>query len=468
MIQLLTCESYHHEISFQYLDEKKAPFKGEYLSTFYFYEETGISRLVVGLGNTEAFEIKQIKEVVAKGVKALKALGTYNFSIDVYVLIKNYGLQAIYHLVEGAKLGLYELKHYKKDQEEKSYNIYLRGVDKIHEGKVSQLITQAEHLVDGVIFARDLVNAPANKLTPQKMAEAIKEQVKETNIEVKVLDEVKINDLGMEAFLTVGISSGNSPRLIVLRYMGCPEQSEITALVGKGVTCDTGGYCIKPGGSMLGIKGDMAGAAAVTGAIYALAKNEVKTNVVVVIPACENRISRESFIPGDVISSMSGKSIEIANTDAEGRLILADAVTYAIQEEKATRIVDIATLTGAVVAMFGFTTAGALSTSDDLYDNFKTAYEISGEQYWRLPIFPEYRKMIKSKIADVCNMSNDGCGTITAGLFIESFTQGLPWLHLDIAGSAWVDSPKFEYQSVGATGAGTTSLYFLLEAQSEK
>ena len=468
MICLLANEVYTHEMSFQYLDEGKEPFKGGYLSTFYFYEKEEVSRLVVGLGDPEAFEIKQIKEAVAKGVKALKALGIHTFSIDVHTLVKSYGLQAIYHLVEGAQLGLYELKHYKENQEIPAYEIYLKGVDKMQEPQVAELINEAKYLVGGVTFARDLVNAPANKMTPDKMAKTIMEQVKDSEVEVKVLEEEAIEGLGMEAFLTVGRSSGNGPRLIVLRYMGAPEQAEITALVGKGVTCDTGGYCIKPGNSMLGIKGDMAGAAAVTGAMYALAKNKVKTNAVAIIPACENRISRESFIPGDVIGSMSGRTIEIANTDAEGRLILADAVTYAIEKEGATRIVDIATLTGAVVAMFGFTTAGALSTNDDLYGAFKTAYEISGEQYWRLPIFKEYKKMIESQIADVRNMSSDGCGTITAGLFIESFTQNLPWLHLDIAGSAWVDSPKFEYQSIGATGAGTTSLYFLLKAESEK
>ena len=212
---------------------------------------------------------------------------------------------------------------------------------------------------------------------------------------------------------------------------------------------------------MEGIKGDMAGGAAVVGAIYSLAKNNIKANVVGVIPASENRISRESFIPGDVIGSMSGKTIEVLNTDAEGRLILADAVTYAIQKEGASKIIDIATLTGSVVNALGFSTAGVLANNDKFFKEFKEAYNKSGEQYWRLPICDEHRDMIKSNIADIKNTGKSYCGTITAGLFIEEFVENMPWIHLDIAGTAWVDTPLYEYQSKGATGAGVTSMYYL-------
>ena len=215
---------------------------------------------------------------------------------------------------------------------------------------------------------------------------------------------------------------------------------------------------------MLGIKGDMAGGAAVAGALYALAENHVKVNAVAVIPMCENRISDGSLLPGDVIGSYSGKTIEIANTDAEGRLILADAVSYAVREEKAAEVLDIATLTGAGVNRFGFTVAGVVSDSDELFRRFRQGYTCAGERYWRIPFYEEHEKMIESKIADVRNMSSGGCGTVTAGLFIREFAEKKPWIHLDIAGTAWVNEPIFAFQSAGATGAGVSSIYqFLCE-----
>ena len=310
-------------------------------------------------------------------------------------------------------------------------------------------------------FARDLVNCPANRLTPDDMARRMAREAERLGLETRVLDEQEARELGMEAFLTVGGSALHPPRLIVLHYRGGRPGDAPLCLVGKGVTCDTGGYCLKAASSMKGIKGDMAGAAAVCGALLALAENQVPVNVTAVIPAAENRISPDSYIPGDVIGSMAGTTIEVGNTDAEGRLILADAVTYAVRTDGAAKVVAIATLTGAVVNMFGFTTAGFLADDEDFCAAFQAAAARSGEQYWRLPIFPEYRKMIESPVADLSNTSSDGCGTITAGLFIGACAEGRPWIHIDIAGTAWVDSPRWEYQTVGATGAGVTTLYEL-------
>lgn len=212
---------------------------------------------------------------------------------------------------------------------------------------------------------------------------------------------------------------------------------------------------------MVGIKGDMAGGAAVAGAIYALAKNRKQTNVVGLIPMVENRISSGSMLPGDVITSYSGKTIEIIDTDAEGRLILADAVSYAVRNEHVSRVLDIATLTGAVCTSLGFGAAGMLSDNGEFCREFERAYEKSGERYVRFPIYEEYERMIQSEIADVKNVGGKFAGSITAGLFIREFAEQTPWIHLDIAGSAWVDPPVFEYQSKGASGAGVTSMYYL-------
>lgn len=416
--------------------------------------------LVVGLGERTELTFERIRRAAAKAVKTLTPLGAKSALLDlksITDIVTLLGREALAAFAQGADLALYRQESFKK-QAKSDFTLYVMDLFNFD---AKAVLAEAEVLTRAVCFARDLTNCPANKLTPEIMAKRMTEAAERVGIETEVIDETHARELGMEAFLTVGMSALHPPRLIVLRYRGGKEDQAPIALVGKGITLDTGGYSLKPASSLKGIKGDMAGGAAVCGAIIALAENHVPVNVTAIIPAAENRISPDSFIPGDVIGSMSGRTIEIGNSDAEGRLILADAVTYAIRREGACSIVDIATLTGAVVAMFGFTTAGYLCNDSDLNTGFRRAYEISGEQYWQLPMFPEYKRMIESPIADVYNTSTDGCGTITAGLFIESFTEGKPWLHLDIAGTAWVDSPRIEYQTKGATGAGVTTLYEL-------
>lgn len=417
--------------------------------------------LYVGLGEAPSFKLTKVKDIVAYSIKQLQNYKVKNVAIDTSLFLKEYGISCISEVVLGISLGLYSFKGYSNSKEDKYYDVLLQGYPEEQEDIINKEINLALNLSEGVILARNLVNTPANKLTPIAMAHYTSELGKEADFQVEIFDEKYIVETGMDAFYTVGRSSGNPPMLIIARYFGADENENITALVGKGVTCDTGGYCLKPANSMAGIKGDMAGAAAVIGTIYALAKNKVKANVVGIIPACENRISRESFVPGDIVNSMSGKTIEILNTDAEGRLILADAVSYALQIEKAEKVIDIATLTGAVVTALGFSTAGVLTNNKEFYKEFKKGYKKSGEQYWQLPIYDEYRDMIKSDIADVKNAGKNYCGTITAGLFIEKFVKDTPWIHLDIAGTAWVETPLYEYQSPGATGAGVTSMYHL-------
>lgn len=434
-------------------------FAGEYLQTAWMTHADNKLELLVGIGKPGR-ECLHLKEIGAKAAKECKAKKIYDFSINMENIIHEYGLQAIAHVVEGIILGVYRQRQFKKD-DNGEYSVELWGIPGENMEEARALLTETQVVIEGVCFARDMVNLPGNHLRPADFAEAVVDFVKDTDIRAEILDEPLLKEKGMHALLGVGDSSAYPPCLLVLRYQGNPGSSHVTGLVGKGVTCDTGGYCLKPAGSMLGIKGDMAGGAAVCGALYALAKNHVPVNVAVVVPMCENRISSGSLLPGDVISSYGGKTIEVANTDAEGRLILADAVAYAVREEKASEILDIATLTGAVVNMLGFTVGGAICDDDGFYQRFHKAYERSGERYWRLPFYEEHEKMIESKIADIRNLSSNGCGTITAGLFIRAFAEGRPWLHLDIAGTAWVDEPAFEFQTAGATGAGVTSIYQL-------
>lgn len=452
------------DVRFFYKGEQMG-FSAEILKVRYYWGEEK-TEIWIGLGEKEAFCRMDCKEVFAKAVKEAKNLERKRVCLDITRAVEQFGKEGVLDAVEGCVLGLFEQENFQKKEPEDGLSLYITCQQEMD--GMECFIEEACHLMEGVCFARHMVNRPGNLLTPDLFAKELKQMAEGLPVQVEILEEEKIKALGMEAFLAVGKSSGNPPRLVVMRYHGNDTSKENYGWIGKGVTCDTGGYCLKPASSMLGIKGDMAGAAATAAAICALAKNKVKTNVTVVIPTCENRISRESFLPGDVISSMSGKTIEIGNTDAEGRLILADAITYAIQKEHVTKILDIATLTGAVVAMFGFTTAGVMCDDEGWYEAFESAAGCSAEQYWRLPVFKEYKKMVESKIADVRNMSSGGCGTITAGAFLEAFASPIPWLHMDIAGTAWVDAPIWEFQSPGATGAAVTTLYYLGKEQEGK
>ena len=322
-------------------------------------------------------------------------------------------------------------------------------------------ITEASNVIDGVILARDLVNEPANILYPETLAERAALAGKESGFEVEILDKNEIEALGMKAFLEVAKGSIHEPKLIVMRYMGNPKNNEKIGLVGKGLTFDTGGYSLKPSTSMDTMKSDMGGAAAVIGTMQALAKNKVQKNVIAVVAACENAISGGSYKPGDIIGSMAGKNIEVLNTDAEGRLTLVDAITYIIEKENVEKIVDVATLTGAVLVALGTEITGVISNNDDFYDELLVAGKRSGEKFWRLPNDKCFKKLYKGDFAELKNTGGRNAGTITAGMFIEEFVQDKPWLHLDIAGTSWTDNGN-DCTPKGGTGAPVKTLYELV------
>lgn len=402
----------------------------------------------------------RIKEIMAGVIKELIKHEVYSLQMDISAIVEKSDIYSLRDIVEGLMLGTYEIPRYPAKAKQ-AFEIDVTGLTPEETDMGQSLLSEAVSVIQGVIFARDMVNMPGNKLHPSDFAGNIKTLLQGLPVECEVMDAVKLREIGMNGLLAVGESSAYEPCFLIMRYLPLGAQAEKTALVGKGVTCDTGGYCLKQADSMLGIKGDMAGGAAVAGAIYALAKNHVQKNVIGFIPMCENRISTDSLLPGDVYTAFNGTTVEVLNTDAEGRLILADAVSYAANVEKADKIVDIATLTSAVVNLFGFSIAGALCDNDAFYEKFEKAYAVSGEQYWRIPFYKEHEKMLVSKIADIKNTGEKHCGTITAALFIRKFAEKLPWIHLDIAGTAWVDTPVFEFQSAGATGAGVTTLYYL-------
>lgn len=402
---------------------------------------------------------EDLRRAAAKAVKQVRDLNGTSALLDASPAVDSLGWDALAALEQGAELALYRNEDWKqKKEEDKPFVLYLGGAD----GEEAARVLAETAVVDRwVCFARDLTNRPANKLTPAMLAKRVEEQAGALGVECQVLDENETRALGMEAFHAVGDSSANPPRLIVLRYQGGPAGQAPLALVGKGVCFDSGGYSLKT--SMRGMKGDMAGAAAVCGTLFALAENHVPVNVTAVAPCVENRVSPASFLPDDVIGSMSGKTIEIGSTDAEGRLILADAITYAIIKENACKVVDIATLTGAIGRMLGGVAAGVMCNNDDFYAALEAAAARSGEKFWRMPDFPEYKKLIESPVADLYN-SSDGCGAIAAGLFLGAFAEDTPWIHLDIAGTSHSGKQSQPYQPKGATGMGVTTMYELCRA----
>ncbi|MBT9290092.1 leucyl aminopeptidase [Prosthecodimorpha staleyi] len=311
-------------------------------------------------------------------------------------------------------------------------------------------------VADGVTIARDLVIEPPNVLSPEEFARRAKE-LQKLGVEVEILTEKEMKKLGMGAFLGVGQGSSRPPRLVVMRWSGGKEKDQPIAFIGKGVVFDTGGISIKPAAGMEDMKGDMAGAACVTGLMHALAARKAKANVIGAIGLVENMPDGNAQRPGDIVTSMSGQTIEIINTDAEGRLVLADVVWYVQDRFKPRFMLDLATLTGAILVALGKTHAGLFSTSDELAAQVSAAGEATGERVWRMPLGPDYDKMIDSTFADMKNTGGRYGGSITAAQFIKRFTNDVPWVHLDIAGTG-MEASASEINKAWSSGWGVRLL----------
>ena len=309
-------------------------------------------------------------------------------------------------------------------------------------------------VAEGVEFTRELITEPANILYPVSFVERCRERFEGTGAEIIVLDEAQMEEMGMGALLGVGQGSDRESRILAIRWNGGGQGDAPTAFVGKGVTFDTGGISLKPGPGMEDMKWDMGGAGAVAGAMLALAKRKAKANVVGVMGLVENMPGSKAQRPGDVVTSMSGQTIEVLNTDAEGRLVLADALHWTQEEFQPARIVDFATLTGAMIVALGNEHAGIFSNDDGLADALTAAGKTSGDAVWRMPLGAAYDKLIDSPIADMKNIGGKGAGSITAAQFLQRFiADGTPWAHCDIAGMVWDDKPGATWGK-GATGYG--------------
>ncbi len=451
------------------LEDSKVPqqirqvFDGTRFSEFHTFQND-VLVVWIGLGEEDTLTLTHVKSAAALAAKTMHKLKQAEYQVDASEIIRLYGLDSIYDLTSGMMLGLYQFEGYYQTAKEKyQYTAYLQGFESPYQEEFQDVVDKSAVVSNYIMMARDWVNTPGNLLNPLTFTEQIISAAKDVGCETKVVEAEQAKELGMNLFLSVGLSSGYPCKLAVLRYMGNPDDKEVTALIGKGVTLDTGGYSLKTNAGLINTKCDMGGAAAVTAAICALAKNKAQANVVAVVPVVENRLSNTSSVPGDVITAMNGKTVEIFSSDAEGRLILADAITYAIRIEKADRIVDVATLTGAIANAYGNIRAGVMTNNDCFEDELLRAGARAGEKYVDLPTDEEYQDMLKGRVADLVNSARYGCGSIVAGLFLREFVENHPWIHLDIAGVADVSKPVYEFQSEGATGASTATMYFLLD-----
>lgn len=402
--------------------------------------------IVAGLGKPDKFGLEEVRRAAAASLKAARALkakkvATIVHGAGVGGLDAKAAAQA---LTEGALLGLYRFKKYKAEAEENGgeideLNILERNGQKI--AAIQEGVRIGKILSDATNLARDMINEPANAMTPTRMAEIAEEAAKANKLEFYVLDKDKMWELGMGALLGVAQGSVEPPRLIVLRYTGADPGKPALGLVGKGITFDSGGISIKPSERMEEMKGDMSGGAAVICAMKAIAQLKPKVNVTGVIPATENLPSGSAIKPGDIVRAMNGKTIEVINTDAEGRLILADGVAYA-RKIGCSPIVDVATLTGACAVAIGPFYSGVLGTDPALVDLLKRSAEAAGEKVWELPLTEEYQELVKSDVADIKNVGGRYGGAITGAIFIKTFAEDTPWVHVDIAPTFYGDKDE--------------------------
>ncbi|MDA3903060.1 MAG: leucyl aminopeptidase [Desulfuromusa sp.] len=425
--------------------------------------------LLVGLGNESAFSLRALRQGTSNVVKLLaeKQLGSFLLTLPQLLNKKTDLAERIQAVTEGVLLADYRYNRY-LPKDKPGQPIALEKIELLIAAKESTSIAKAsvdaaEAIAAGVCFARDLVNAPGNLKSPEYLAMQAVAMAEQQGIKARLLDRRELERQGFGATLGVAQGSEREPYLIVLEYQGGAADVRPIALVGKGVTFDSGGISLKPAEKMDEMKMDMGGAATVLGTMQAAAQMKLPINLVAVVPAVENMPSGTAIRPGDILTSLSGKTIEVLNTDAEGRLILADALTYVGRYEPRV-VIDLATLTGACIIALGNQAAAVLGNHDGLIRQLLKAGERSGERFWQLPLWEEYAEQIKSDFADVKNTGGRAAGTITAAAFLQKFADKYHWAHLDIAGMAWEEQGKAG-QPKGGTGFGVRALIEYLRGE---
>ena len=420
---------------------------------------------VVGLGKQADFKLDRVRSVVAVACRELRNLGVKRAATIVHGAGAG-GIgpeKASQVIAEGAVMGLYTFRRHITEKSESKEMQELLIVER-DEAKVAELergVQCGRVIAQATNMARDMINEPANYMTPSHMAEAARRLAGERGLEYTILEKDEMAQMGMGGLLGVAQGSQQPPKFIVLRYKGNSDSPKTLGLVGKGITFDSGGISIKPSESMGDMKGDMAGGAVVMAAIKAISELKLKLNVTGLIPATENLPSGTALKPGDVLRALNGKTIEIISTDAEGRLVLADALSYARKLELSP-LVDVATLTGACHIALGDFCSGAFTNNQELVDKVIGAGKSAGEYIWQMPMYEEYKELNKSDVADIKNSGGRYGGAITAAQFLAAFSEDTPWVHLDIAGTARQESDR-GHRVKGATGVMVATLVNLAQ-----
>ena len=404
--------------------------------------------IAVGFGKRENIDNNIVRENIAKAIKKCSELKAKTVAISLDTDY-NYGGPAVL----GAEIGNYHFDKYKNKKEHKVNEIYLSNIDK-------ELVERSVVVSDSMKLTRNLANEPAAYATPTKLAE-IAQNIQ--GIETEIFNYAKVEEMGMGAYLAVAKGSVEPPKFIHMKYIPQNPKKRI-AIIGKGLCFDSGGLDIKPANSMLNMKDDMSGAAAILGVMQAIGKIRPDVEVHGIIAACENMPSGSSYKPGDIVTAMNGKTIEVDNTDAEGRLTLADALCYACKLE-VDEVIDIATLTGACVVALGNTVSGIMGNNEDFIRSIIETGKIVGEKFWQMPMYQEFRDNMNSDVADMKNTGTRYGGTSAAGMFLKEFvTDKVKWAHLDVAGTAFIDKPYKEFCK-GATGVGVRTILKYLISQ---
>lgn len=448
------------KITFYFKDSKKISpdFKAEKNETFLYHVKT-IRHIAVGLGAKKDLCAETIRLAASAAVKVLKSKDLNSAALVFPEKTKIADDIMAKSITEGLVLTDYEFNKYKSDRKNKS----ISKIEIVTRKKLQKTIKDTNTLCESVKFSRDLINDNASEITPAKLAAEAKKIAKKNKLKIKVLTEKEIDKEKLGLLKAVGQGAPYPPRLIIIQYNGDKKSKKTTALIGKGITFDSGGLNLKPSRGILDMRSDMSGAAAVLGAVKAASELKLKTNIIGVVSAAYNAVGSKSYIPGDIYKSYSGQTVEIKNTDAEGRLVLADAIAYTVKKYKPTQIIDLATLTGAICVSFADLCAGIVSNNDKLSDGLVKSSQNTHERLWRLPLYDEHKKAMKGELADLRNLSNlDGAGSITAAAFLEAFTRNTPWAHLDIAGTAFTNKPN-GYTPKNATGFGVRLLIDYLE-----
>jgi leucyl aminopeptidase len=420
--------------------------------------------LLVGLGKKTEMNAERLRTAAGNAVKVLRVARVASFATLLH--LAEGAETALDAVVSGTLLGSYAFEQYKTKNRDELFSVAgmtLLLAKGTNTTSARDSIEKAEIICEGVALARDLVSHPGNVATPGYLACMAQELADTYGLHCYVYEQTEMEQLGMNALVGVGKGAAEPPRLIVLEYHGAAAKGRPVVLVGKGITFDSGGISIKPGAGMEEMKSDMAGGAAVLGTMAAAARLQLPVNLIGIVPSAENMPDGKSYKPGDVLTSMSGTTIEITNTDAEGRLILCDALHFA-RKYKPAVMIDLATLTGACVVALGHEASGLMGNNQRLVDALQEAGERCGERLWPLPLWEEYGEAMKSDIADLKNAGSRDGGTVTAGWFLKQFVGKTSWAHLDIAGTAWGDKAR-PYCPKGATGVGVRLLIEYLKGR---